>query len=185
MSPVHPRRQRGVTLPELLVAGAVLGVVAAMVLPRLGDTAAAGHAADARAALLRTYATGNRFSSVHGRHVVACPSAGTKACADGHDWTGGWILFADMNGDRRFEAGDRLIEGFPALDPKVRLISTRGRPRIVFQPQGGNAGSNVSFTLCDTRGARHARHLVLANHGRLREQPAPADAASSCLSGFP
>jgi type IV fimbrial biogenesis protein FimT len=51
----------------------------------------------------------------------------------------------------------------------------------VFQPNGGNAGSNVTFTLCDGRGAAQARSLVMANDGRLRATPAGAAAARACM----
>jgi type IV fimbrial biogenesis protein FimT len=52
----------------------------------------------------------------------------------------------------------------------------------VFQPNGGNAGSNATFTLCDGRGAARASTVVLANDGRLRRgRPTPA-AARACLA---
>ena len=64
---------------------------------------------------------------------------------------------------------------------RVRLRSTAGRTRIVFQGNGGNGGSNVSFTLCDGRGPERARSLILANFGRLREDaPSPQNAAAAC-----
>jgi type IV fimbrial biogenesis protein FimT len=62
------------------------------------------------------------------------------------------------------------------------LHSTIGRTRIVFQGNGGNAGSNVTFTLCDGRGVTHARALILNNLGRLREASASAaEIASTCV----
>ena len=46
----------------------------------------------------------------------------------------------------------------------------------------GNAGSNVTFTLCDGRGASHARTLVLSNAGRLRHGvPSAAGIAATCV----
>ena len=59
----------------------------------------------------------------------------------------------------------------------MHLRSTAGRTRLVFQPNGGNAGSNVTFTLCDGRGAATATTLVLANDGRLRAGTPTPDAA--------
>mgnify|MGYP006170030997 CR=1 FL=1 len=67
-----------------------------------------------------------------------------------------------------------------AFLPDGRMLVTErpGRMRIVFQANGGNAGSNVTFTLCDGRGPRKAVHLVMANDGRLRSRPAEAEAAA-------
>lgn len=180
--PVRPApSESGVTLPEILVACAITGILAALVAPRLMDAVASGRSSEARAALLRTYASGNRAASVRGEHVVACPGSAATGCLDSFDWSGGWILFADRDADRRLDTGEKLIEGSPALGPGVGLITSRGRRQVVFQPQGGNAGANATFTLCDRRGARYARQLVLANHGRIRERDAPADAARACI----
>jgi len=61
------------------------------------------------------------------------------------------------------------------------LISSKGRTRIRFQPSGGNAGSNVTFTFCDGRGARAATAYAMANSGRLHETtPKPANVAEAC-----
>ena len=52
----------------------------------------------------------------------------------------------------------------------------------MFQPNGGNVGSNVTFTLCDGRGVEKAVTLVLANNGRLRSGTPSAAAAHACLA---
>ena len=75
--------------------------------------------------------------------------------------------FIDRNGSRERELDEAVIMVKPALDG-ARLLSTSGRSRIVFQGNGGNAGSNVTFTLCDGRGAGKAQTLVVSNTGNLR-----------------
>ena len=76
-----------------------------------------------------------------------------------------------------------LLRHQAALDGGVHLRSTRGRTRLVFQPNGGNAGSNVTFTLCDRRGRDRAVTLVLANNGRLRDGRPSRTAAEACVRG--
>ena len=51
------------------------------------------------------------------------------------------------------------------------------------QPNGGNAGLNVTFTLCDSRGIEKATTLVLANDDRLRQGTPTAAAAQACVYG--
>ena len=87
---------------------------------------------------------------------------------------------ADIDGDRQRSANETLLQAEPALPRSVHLRSTAGRTRLVFQPNGGNAGSNVTFTLCDGRGAAQATTLVLANDGRLRTGKATASGAEAC-----
>ena len=73
-----------------------------------------------------------------------------------------------------------MILAKPALDG-ARLLSSSGRTRIIFQGNGGNAGSNVTFTLCDGRGAGKAQTLVVSNAGNLRRGVAsPEQIAAAC-----
>lgn len=172
---------RGLTLPEVLAATAITGILAAISLSVVGGTLHASRAADARSALLQTYATAIRHSSTRGLHVVACPATAASTCRDSIDWSGGWILFEDRDRDRERNESERIVATFPPLAAKVHLRGTVGRKRLVFQPSGGNAGSNVTMTLCDGRGAERARQLVLGNTGTLRETPAPPAVAVACL----
>ena len=113
---------------------------------------------------------------------MLCPSADGQACAEGPDWSRGWIVFMDRNADRERHPAETLLLAEGPLPGKVRLRSTAGRTRIVFQGNGGNAGSNVTFTLCDGRGEAHAETVVLNNRGRLRYgTPTAAAAAAACL----
>ena len=54
----------------------------------------------------------------------------------------------------------------------------------MVHPTGGNAGSNVTFTLCDRRGEAAAVTLVLANTGRLRAGTPKAAAARGCVDAL-
>ena len=172
---------RGLTLPEVLAATAITGILAAISLSVVGGTLHASRAADARSALLQTYATAIRHSSTRGLHVVACPATAVGTCRDSIDWSGGWILFEDRDRDRERNESERIVATFPPLAAKVHLRGSVGRKRLLFQPSGGNAGSNATLTLCDGRGAGSAIQLVLANDGRLRERPAEPVAAAACM----
>lgn len=176
--------QTGFTLLEVMVVLAVAAVLLAIVLPTFGTAMAAARASQARAALLETVVDSVRYAGIRGVEVVACPEAAGGGCADSWDWSGGWTAFADLDGDRIRDANEARVTAHGALPPKVRLQSTTGRRRLVFQPNGGNAGSNVTFTLCDTRGVAQARSLILSNPGNLREAPASPESAAACLAGL-
>jgi type IV fimbrial biogenesis protein FimT len=109
-----------------------------------------------------------------------CP--GADACRDTWDWSGGWLAWADANGNRRRDPDEPLLVRAPALPGRVHLRSTRGRRRLVLRPHGGAAtGTNVTFTLCDGRGPSRTVALVLAGSGRLRDARPDAAAAAECL----
>lgn len=169
-------RSHGFTLIEATICLVVASILAAIAVPAVADAMARSNSASARAALLTTITAAIGHASTTGTEVVICPSAG-DGCRKTMDWSGGWIAYADLDGDRLHSAGDTLVTRVDALDD-VRLFSTKGRKRLFIQPTGGNAGSNVTFTLCDGRGRNRPVTLVMANDGRLRagtaRMPCPA-----------
>jgi type IV fimbrial biogenesis protein FimT len=175
-------RQRGFTLIEATLGLAVLGVVAGIAIPAMTGAVSAAHAGTARSAMVETFGKAVTHSTVTGAEVVVCPTLGGDACVDTIDWSGGWIAFADLDGNRSRGPGETLLQRQAAFAHGVHLRSTVGRTRLVFQPQGGAAaGSNVTFTLCDARGAAKATTLVLANSGAFRQDTPTADAARACM----
>jgi type IV fimbrial biogenesis protein FimT len=179
--PTLPRPAAGLTLLELLIAVALVAVLAAVAVPRFVAAREAVHASAAHQALLASLMAASAHAASTGAHVVLCPGD-AAGCRSTHDWSGGWIVFADIDDDRVRDPGDTLVSRTPALGARARLRSTVGRTRIVFQPDGAAAGSNVTFTLCDGRGTARAQSLVMNNAGGLRAAPASDDAASACVA---
>ena len=173
-------RPTGFTLIETLIALAIAALLVGVAVPAWSSASESAHAGAAQAALLESLMKAINHSAVGGSEVVLCPGD-ASGCQDSFDWTGGWIAWSDLDGDRVRDPSETLLQTQPSLGGKVHLRSTSGRRRLVFQPNGGNAGSNVTFTLCDGRGPAHARALVLANDGRLHSSPAGAAAAAACM----
>ncbi len=175
------RKQRGFTLIEASLAMAVAGICLGVAVPTLTGAVSAAHAGTARAAMVEAITKSLTHSTITGAEVVLCPTAGGDACADGIDWSGGWIAYADLDGNRSHGPGETLLLRQAAFAHGVHLRSTSGRKRLVFQPTGGAAaGSNVTFTLCDSRGAAKATTLVLANSGQFRQATPDAATAWAC-----
>ena len=173
-------RIRGFTLVEAVIALAVLALLVGAAVPAWSGVLETAHSTSAKTALVETLTRSVSHAALAGTEVVLCPGT-ADGCRDTVDWSGGWIAYADIDGNRQRGPGETLLQAQPALSGKTHLRSTIGRTRVVFQPNGGNAGSNITFTLCDGRGAAHATTLVLANDGRLRAgAPTPA-AAEACI----
>lgn len=173
---------RGITLIEVLIVMVVLGLLMGVVFPTVSGAVARVRAVGARAAISTTLFDAQRDATVLGQEVVVCP--GLDGCIGGGDWSHGWLAYVDRNGDRQYGADEPLVHREPALPAGVRLIGSAGRPRIVFQPNGSNAGSNITFTLCDRRGPSRAESLILANGGRFRHDAAPPANAAACMAGL-
>jgi type IV fimbrial biogenesis protein FimT len=173
---------RGFSLIELLVALAIAALLAAFAVPAVSGAFESTRARGAEAALVGSLARAASGASLSGTRAVLCPSrAGAAGCIDGVDWSEGWLVFQDLDQDRERDAGEAEIARQDALGGQVRLRTTSGRPRIVFQGYGSNAGSNATFTVCDGRGAQYGRSLVLNNRGQLRTTFATPEAlAQTC-----
>lgn len=160
------RRSDGYTLLQLMACLSIVALLLVMAVPAWRGAMAATHASVARSALLGSLASAITEAGVTGTQVVLCPEAGGD-CASTWNWSGGWIVFSDRDGNRRRGATEPLVRRVGPLGGGVRLFTSSGRRRIVIQPNAGNAGSNATFTLCTGRG-RHATQLVLSNRGQLR-----------------
>lgn len=174
---------KGFSLLELVVATTIAGILLAVAIPGWSHVRAAAGPGAVRAELGAMLLDAVGHSAVAAVEVVVCGRSGGDQCSGLPDWDSGWIAFADANGDRRRDEGERLLNRRDALPDDVHLRTTQGRSRLVFQPGGSNAGSNVTFTLCDARGPEHATTLVLSNTGKLRAGEPSASAARSCVHG--
>lgn len=173
--------RRGWTLVELLIVLALASALFGLAVPALSSGLEAARASDARAELEASLMSASTHAAIAGVRGVLCPSTDGLECADTPDWSDGWLVFLDSNADRELEGGERVLKAQPALQGRVRLHTTAGRTRIVFQGNGGNAGSNATFTLCDGRGPGAARALIMSNTGGLRDGTATAaNLAATC-----
>ena len=161
------RLARGFTLAELIIGLATAGILAGVALPTFLSARYAGDSAAVQASLLSSLMQSSHKAALHGLRATLCPSRDGIRCNTGFDWSNGWIAFLDTNANREREPDEHLILRQGELE-NARLISSSARTRIVFQGNGGNAGSNVTFTLCDRRGADKALALVVSNTGNLR-----------------
>lgn len=177
-------RAHGFTLIEAIVVMLIAAILLVIAVPAWSNAMSAAHNGAARSALAGSLLDAVRRSALSGSEVVMCPDTGTTQCKGSVDWSGGWIVFADLNGNRSRDANEPLVHHAAALEGGVHLRSTAGRTRLVFQPNGGNAGSNVTFTLCDGRGVAQATTVVLGNDGRLRSGKPTLAAAQACMGAL-
>ncbi|MEJ2686681.1 MAG: GspH/FimT family protein, partial [Gammaproteobacteria bacterium] len=91
------------------------------------------------------------------RRVVLCPSTNGRVCAHSERWAQGWIVFADLDGDRERTRSEPLLRTAAGLAEGISMHSSRHRRRIRNQALGNTHGTNASFTFCDTHGRARPR----------------------------
>ncbi|WP_158549226.1 GspH/FimT family pseudopilin [Lysobacter silvisoli] len=170
-------RTRGITLIEAVIALFLAATLIALAVPTFARSLQRARIGQVQMAMSESFMTSARTAVGGGCATVLCPLAG-EGCADNADWSRGWMVYADVDGDRSYSRADVLVQRTPPLRG-LRLRSTDGRRRVVFQTDGGNEGSNLTFTVC-AEGGGEAGSLVLSNAGRFRLAPPSPDQRRSC-----
>ena len=179
------RRENGFTLIELLIAVGLSGLLLSMAVPALDI-----FVSNAR----QTGAINDFVSSIHqarstavttNARVTICPSSGSTNC-EAVGWNQGWIVFSDSDSDRNVDVGERIIATAGPIDG-LTIQSAEFGTFLMYRPNGRvmNAslnGSSGSFTVCDGRGADHAKVMILDLSGRPRLSKTMVDGSSPSCS---
>jgi type IV fimbrial biogenesis protein FimT len=174
--------QRGLTLIELLIVLSIAGILAAIGMPALGSMLARAHNESAESALQASLMHAREMAIMRNAHVIVCPSSDGQDCSSGESWQGGWLVATDADRDNHPDHGSALAV-FNAMPSGMHILASRGRPRIVFRPDGSAAGTNAQLTVCHTGDRRAGLAVVVSNSGRVRVAQAQAERLQACLDG--
>ncbi|HET9835963.1 MAG TPA: GspH/FimT family pseudopilin [Rhodanobacteraceae bacterium] len=173
-------RQQGLTLIELLIVLSIAAILAMIGMPALGSMLARSHRQSVEGALQASLMHAREAAITRHMPVIVCPSPDHHTCASWDDWQDGWLIAADADRDREPDAGAPLAV-FDAMPAQMRVLSSSGRPRIVFHPDGSAAGTNAQLTVCHLGDAGEGLAVVVANSGRVRTADAQPDRLRDCL----
>ncbi|SBV35430.1 putative type IV pilus assembly protein fimt [uncultured Stenotrophomonas sp.] len=153
MPTTPPNRHVGITLVEVIVCVCVLSISAAIALPSMAPLVERQRAISAGNALLTQLAMTRMAAITHRSHAALCPSTNSLTCNAGTDWSGGWLLFLDRDGNRRPDnVGDILHADNTPPSRHLRLTSSTGRHQVRYLPDGRSAGTNLTIAICNRKG---------------------------------
>lgn len=129
-------RMGGFTLIELMIVVAVVAIVAAIAFPSFQSTIRNNRIATTTNQLTAAVALARGEAVRTTRGAGICASANGSSCAVSDDWTSGWLVWSDVNGNGTFD---------PAVDTPLRYM--QGNPAVVVT--GPSAAADMRF---DARG---------------------------------
>ncbi len=163
-------KQNGFSLIEVIVTMAIAAIVLTIGIPSFQSyiqnnrqTIAINELATALQ-LARNSAISRRVA------VTLCKSPDGTDCATGDDsgdWSQGWIIFADTDGDNILDDDENILRVHGAIQGNVTLSGDGNtNDSVAFSPRGLLATANGTITYCDDRGSASA--LVISRAGRVR-----------------
>lgn len=175
-------KHAGFTLIEAISTLAIVAILAGFATSSFSAGIYASRTGSGFSTLLASLTRAATEASRTEMDVILCPSIDGEYCSSDDHWENGWIAFQAIRpgNDRTMDEPIVFREG--PLPSKVQLVTSKGRTRLRFQPNGGNAGSNATFTFCDGRGQAKASAYALSNRGDLHAAPPnPEYVADACL----
>jgi prepilin-type N-terminal cleavage/methylation domain-containing protein len=200
------KKQPGFTIIELMITIAVLGIGLAIGVPGMQQFILDNRLVSQINTLNSALALARSEAVKQNLLTVTCVSTNGSTCANNTAWTKGWIIFADRDGDLTPDLGggdgcaeDDTDDCILAIEAEMAgantLTAAVGVPNLIAFNGTGVARcdankdgtledcviANTYFTLCDHRGAAHARGLAISKTGRTSSIKAkPAGGALVC-----
>jgi len=160
-------RMRGFTLMEILTAMAVALVALCIGLPSFSQMLDRHRQLAATNEILAQLALARSWAISRGEPVALCPSTDQQQCESRVEWSGNWIIYADPDGNRQpNRSSDILTTSVAPGSPKLRVLSSSGRPQMRYLADGRGAGSNLTLRLCNS--ATVVAEVVVSATGRPR-----------------
>jgi type IV fimbrial biogenesis protein FimT len=157
----------GVTAFELMIAMAIVAILLAAGVPSVKHYSWNLRLRTAMDTLQTDLNLARGYAIGLGAPTIVCPSPDGSDCSGDSRWQDGWIVFTDLNADRRRQDSETLARHTGGVE-MLTITSPQSRDHVRFYPNGSAPGSNLGIVFCDRRGARYAGRIVVSNTGRIR-----------------
>jgi len=170
-------RQRGYSLIEAMILITLIAILAAIAVAPF-NTLVASARQDAEINEMLTFLHLARSEATKQRQkTIICASNDGVSCQDSSQWSRGYLMFVDHDGDRD-HSGDETVLRQHRTDTGIQIHTTSGRRTISYQPDGSSTGSNLTITFCDAAGAIPPKAVIVANTGRARVATSLSDGSA-------
>ncbi len=156
----------GYSLYELLVTLAIASMLIIIGVPMLSDSVARSRQSVEINALFHAIHLARKESIVRRRPVSLCPSIDGNRCTSGRNWSGGWILFVNEDGDQppTLDDGEAVLNRHRASEAIRITANRRGFTLRAIHRRA----TNGTFVICDHADRIRPKALVVSWTGRPR-----------------
>lgn len=164
-------RQNGFTLMELLTTMAVAALLASMAVPSFTTLSLNSKRVSSTNELVSAMHYARSSAVLRNARFTVCPTSNGTAC-EAVGWNQGWLAFADLNSDQAVNFGETVSRsGLGAAG--LSVVSAEFPNFFIYRSNGRVMGAVATtntgnFTICDRRGANHARVIIIDTSGRPR-----------------
>lgn len=164
-----------------MITLAVAAIIASMALPAFSQFVQNNRRVGTVNDLLASLYTARGASITRNRRVTICRSDGQHdGCLTGEgDWTNGWIVFVDLDGDATIDAGEEILAFADAPRGNLRVRSFDFDSALTYTSSGrlaGNASGRI--LVCDVGAATAGRAIAISTTGRPRSD----DGGDACAA---
>lgn len=162
------RRHAGFTLIELVMTMTIAATIAAVSLPAMAQFIEHQRTSSAMEALTAHMQLARMTAVSRNSRAVLCPTRDGNHCDAGIDWSLGWMLFTDEDGNHQPDSGNDILRAdVQPASTHLRITSNTGRQQLRYLPDGTSAGSNLTLSICSARGELLGQ-VIVNNAGRPR-----------------
>jgi len=165
--------QSGFTIVELMIVVILVGVFAAFAIPNFQVMTQNNRLTSQTNDFLGAFYLARSEAVKLHDDVVLCSSSNGTSC-NGADWDQGWLIWHDDDGDTAIDNTPVEILRVGGVLDGGNTIRTRNNDgtlatltSLTFSSRGLSS-DEMSWVVCDARGAKEARAIVMGQTGRAR-----------------
>jgi len=149
----HKRKGKswGLSVLELMIVLAAIGIVVLVAVPGSPVLLDKYRLKVTSESFMTALETARSEANSRGIAVVLCPSSNGHTCRRDGDWSMGWLVFADGNGNGSVQDIE-LIQAFEASSPKILIMANGAvKDRASFTATGlipDNGADSGQFKIC-------------------------------------
>jgi len=164
-------RYEGFTLLEVLTSLAIASILVTAAVPAMQDFIIRNRMSTEVNTFVASLYLARSESVKRLQDVSLCPTTTGTSCDNVKEWSEGWMVYADVDNNNSYSAGDVVIQQNPKLPN--RFANSGKTTYITFNPRGSSNAGSFSFT--DTGGIADPRCITLSSAGRsyVSKNPCP------------